>query len=257
MDWVPQHFGDLKESAVSIDVSPSFAVGGAYYFGSLDRLSIRGEITYYRIYAADSDSNNSSRKDRNLSFTASNIEANVTAVLSLFPESPSSPYARNISGRPYNVYGFLGVGVTTVNPTAELNGTKYNLPDFNTELVEYSTLAVVVPVGLGLKYKLNSDLAVLLEIGYRVALTDYLDDVSTTYPGQDAFGNRTAAALSDRGPEVGAEPKAAGVTRGNPADDQYMIVSIKIEYLSLANLLGGGNPYDLKRTKKPRSRRPR
>ncbi len=249
------YYGDLKSSTVSVDVSPSITAGGAYYFGSPDRLSVRGEVTYYRISAADSDSNDPPRLRRNLSFASSNFEFNIAAVVSLFSEPITSPYQRTISRRPYNLYGFIGAGVTTVNPTAELNGTKYNLADFNTELVDYGTIAVIVPLGLGLKYKLNSDLAVLVEAGYRVTLTDYLDDVSTTYPGQDAFSNRTAAALSDRGPEVGSEPKPAGRSRGNPGkNDNYMVVSIKIEYLSIANLISGGNPYDISRTKGPRSR---
>jgi len=249
------YYGDLKASTVSIDISPSATIGGAYYFGSLDRLSVRGELIYYRISAADKDSNDPSRLRRNLSFQASNFEFNVSGVLSLFSEPITSPYTRTISRRPYNVYGFLGVGVTTVNPTAELDGTRYTLPDFNTELIEYGAIAVTIPVGLGIKYKLNPDWAILVEAGYRVTLTDYLDDVSTTYPGQAAFISRTAAALSDRGPEVGAEPRAAGSARGNPGrNDNYMIVSFKIEYLSLSSLISGGNPYDIPRSKVPRRR---
>ena len=62
------YYGDLKASTVSIDITPSVTVGGAYYFGSLDRLSVRGELIYYRISATDSDSNEPSRLRRNLSF---------------------------------------------------------------------------------------------------------------------------------------------------------------------------------------------
>ena len=48
-------------------------------------------------------------------------------------------------------------------------------------------MAVCFPLTVGVKYAINSDLNVFGEIGYRFTNTDYLDDVSTTYAGPEAF----------------------------------------------------------------------
>jgi len=64
-----------------------------------------------------------------------------------------------------------------------------------------------------------------------MTFTDYLDDVSTVYPGINSFSDPVAAALSDRGHELDLSPKAQGKIRGNPEkNDGYFIVNVKVEY---------------------------
>jgi hypothetical protein len=48
-------------------------------------------------------------------------------------------------------------------------------------------MAVCIPFTVGVKYSINEDMNVFAEIGYRFTTTDYIDDVSTTYAGPDAF----------------------------------------------------------------------
>ncbi len=172
----------------------------------------------------------------------------------LFPEV-GSKYTPMRSPSPFNPYAFLGVGITTFKPTAELNGERFNLRKLQTEGVKYGSIAFTIPVGLGARYKINDDWAVGLEGGYRLIFTDYLDDVSTEYQDPNFFEDPNAAALADRGPELGLSAKMAGDQRGSPSsNDNYFIISINIEYLNALNLFSGGNPY---RSFKPKRRKRR
>ncbi len=73
----------------------------------------------------------------------------------------------------------------------------------------------------------------------RFLFTDHLDDVSTVYQDPSTFTDPIALALADRGPEIGVEPRDAGDVRGNPdRNDNYYIISLKIEYLGLGDILG-------------------
>ncbi|WP_340154047.1 DUF6089 family protein [uncultured Marivirga sp.] len=53
----------------------------------------------------------------------------------------------------------------------------------------YSRLQLVIPVGIGARYKLTNNLDISLEVGYRHTFTDYLDDVSGEYIDLSAFGD--------------------------------------------------------------------
>lgn len=61
----------------------------------------------------------------------------------------------------------------------------------------YSLVTVSIPVGIGARYMINESFNVGIEIGYRYAFTDYLDDVGGSY---DATGNLQGLAqqLGDR-----------------------------------------------------------
>ena len=56
----------------------------------------------------------------------------------------------------------------------------------------YSRLQIVIPVGIGARYKLTNNLDLALEIGYRHTFTDYLDDVSAEYVDLGGFGDPRA-----------------------------------------------------------------
>lgn len=194
-----------------------------------NRIGVRGEILWYRISGADSDSDPSTaegRVQRNLSFTAENFEINVAPVLYLLPEKSFS-----INPNPFNLYVTAGIGVTYFNPKAEFQGKLYKLRPLKTEGVEYNQYALVFPVGVGLKYKANNNISLVLEANYRFTFTDYLDDVSTIYRAQSSFADPVAASLADRSQELGFKPFAEGSQRGNPdANDGYLITTLKVSY---------------------------
>jgi len=100
----------------------------------------------------------------------------------------------------------------------------------------YSRFAVVIPVGLGVKFKTTNFLDVSIEVSNRITFTDYLDDVSGRgYPDIKNFDfnndkDITAWALSN--------PSGTGRTRGNPeSDDYYLIVNLKVDFYIQGNFL--------------------
>jgi len=75
----------------------------------------------------------------------------------------------------------------------------------------YSNFQIVLPVGIGARYKLTNNLDIAMEIGYRHTFTDYLDDVSGEYVDISGFGDPSdpnaalAMAMSDKSNQFGAE----------------------------------------------------
>jgi len=241
------YFGDLKEGR---DLDLNLSVGLGFTYKLTSRFVLRSELIWYRISGSDEEAFDQSRRNRNLSFRADNFELSVQGVILLFEERHGL-IKRAPDLRPYNFYGFLGIGVTTVNPRAELNGVWHNLRGLETEGVEYGAVSLVIPGGIGAKYKPNVDWNFALEMSYHLVFSDYYDDVSTVYPDPSIFTDPVAAALSDRSPELGLPSRDAGTQRGNPSsDDGYLIINIRVEYLGLAKLFSGST--NRSRFKKPR-----
>jgi len=238
------YFGELANPGDYIDAKPNINAGLQYYF--TPRISARAELTWFTLEGTDSKADDASRVSRNLSFKSNNLELGFTGAFNLFPNG--NRYYRRSS---INAYGFGGIGLLYFNPTTEYQGQKYSLQPLNTEGADYSRVSVVVPFGLGIRFKAGPNFNVAIEGGYRKLFTDYLDDVSTVHLGPAAFSDPIAAALSDRRPEIGKAAKPAGTQRGNPDDDDgYMLLNVKIEYYLPWDLGGqnSGRTYSKKRS---------
>ncbi len=240
-----------------------FSVGAAHYFGDLNT---RGALNapkpsigmYYRKYMNDyvgvrvhgrfmqlgySDIYNSNdfQKRRNLSFNTSLFELGVQGDFNFFRFEPGSQYYR------FTPYFTGGGSIFYFNPYAYLNGRKYRLQPLRTEgqgsamfpeRKPYSLTSFAFTLGGGFKYNLSRKVNLGLEVLYRFAQTDYLDDVSTTYAGPavfppDAQGHSTAAyLLQDRSYATGDRIGVAGRQRGNSRDkDQFVTAELTIAIL--------------------------
>jgi len=221
---IASYHGDLAEAKVNFD--PNFAVAGDIQFPVEGRFSVRGSLMWYRISAIpdkEFESDNSPNR-RNLSFRSNNIEV---SALGIFTLTPSSPRART----DWTTYLMGGIGATFFNPKAELNGTFHKLQPLNTEGENYSKVALVIPVGIGINYKMSYEWSIVLEGSYRFTTTDYLDDVSTRYIDNNSFTDPIAQQLADRGPEIGVALRSAGDQRGNSDDkDGYLLIQAKVNY---------------------------
>ncbi len=218
------YFGDLKNRGDYFDTKPNINLGLQYVF--TDRIAVRAEAQWFKLAGDDADSNDEELRNRNLSFTSNNLEINVVGMINLFP------YGIRYYQRPaFNLYGFAGIAYLYFNPMAEYEGQKYALQPINTEGANYSRSTIVIPYGIGMKYKVNPFFNLVIEGGFRQTFTDYLDDVSDKYIDNSTFTNPTHAILADRGQELGNNPKNAGSIRGNPdRNDNYFILSAKIEF---------------------------
>jgi hypothetical protein len=98
-------------------------------------------------------------------------------------------------------------------------------------------MGICLPFGVGMKYALNDRMNLGFEIAHRFTNTDYLDDVSKTFVGQDRFppgpdGQPSLAQrLQDRSYETGEIIGIEGRQRGLPNQkDQYVIAEITFSF---------------------------
>jgi hypothetical protein len=205
---------------------PNIAIGAEYYLNS--RLSARGELTYFQINGSDKDADDD-RQERNLSFKSGCVELAVLGAINLSPMG-----VRFYQRSAFNIHAFAGIGVLYFNPKAEYKGETYALQPLQTEGKKYSRIQPVIPVGIGMRIKLDPFFNILVEGGYRFTFTDYLDDASIRrYPAAATLKNDLARALSDRRVEIDTQPSRpteVGV-RGNPKDkDGYLILNVTLQY---------------------------
>lgn len=159
---------------------------------------------------------------------------------------------RGIKGRKMHglyPYGFFGLSAFWFNPRAKAqDGSWTSLKKLGTEgqyIAEtrrpYSRITVAIPIGIGLKWKINRQVLIGLEYGKRKTFTDYIDDTSTTYWPNDVIETEmgaTAAYLADptQGSWIGAAPNQQ---RGDPTDnDSFMFLLFTFNY-TLKTTRGG------------------
>ena len=148
---------------------------------------------------------------------------------------PSSGYKDRAFANPYFL---IGAGITSNNPTAEINGTDVKLRPLRLEGEDYGSLAMIVPVGAGINFFINRYVDFQVEFQYTMAFTGYLDDVSGVYRDPISFADPIAAQLSDRRPEIGLAPAAAGDPRGNGSNDSYIRLGFRLNYYLPKSLYG-------------------
>ena len=244
---VNTYFGDLK-GATDTNLQAGLSATLAYEHLFTDRLAIRASLSLYTIKAADSLSTDREDINRNLSFKANNVEFVVQGLFYRF-RHPYSGYKDRAFANPYV---HLGVGITTNRPKAELAGTEYLLRPLRLEGVDYGSVALVIPVGIGVNIFINRYVDLQLEAQYTLALTSYLDDVSGNYRDPSSFVEPEAMQLSDRRVELGFDPAAAGDPRGNGGgNDSYLRVGFRLGYY-LPKSLYGKSSIRCKVTKKTR-----
>ena len=265
-------------------------VGISYTYRYFPRISVRGSLHWGRIMgddmlsASENEAENVGRFGRNLSFRNDIKELSGVVIVDLFENRQT--YRRRPDFVPY---GFVGIAVYHHNPKAyyergtyyaEGQGTLAPEDDIPTGWYElqplgtggqyaegdypepYKRVGISIPFGLGVRYKLDRNWDLSLEVGWRKTFTDYLDDSSGGYASKadilagGGSNPKAAALLSDRsaasgfkvvpdetGTPYGAATLNANSTRqsygtvrnnrrGNDADDDWYITSnITINYI--------------------------
>jgi Domain of unknown function (DUF6089) len=124
---------------------------------------------------------------------------------------------------PYNKYGDLkwlsteGQG-TSANPNVK----------------QYALTQPSLPIGVGIKFIPLKRIIIGIEAGVRYTLTDYIDDVSTTYPDPAillAERGKVAVAASNPGKYKFPNNNPTGYQRGGSAKDYYFISFVYMSYV--------------------------
>ncbi|HLF63617.1 MAG TPA: DUF6089 family protein [Saprospiraceae bacterium] len=225
------YFGDLNTNYSLKRLGPAGGFVVRYNFNN--RLSAKLAGMYGRLQAMDSDSENSFQRSRNLSFRSAVVDASLQIEFNFFP------YVHGSDQDFYTPYIFLGAGIYYANPKAKLNDTWIPLQSLGTEGQpiggEYSLANPALAYGIGFKSDINSVWSLNIELSGRALFSDYLDDVSKTYPNLLQLQNlrgMQAALLSDRSGEVVPEPIGEpGRQRGNSKNnDAFAFLTVGLVY---------------------------
>lgn len=230
-----------------------WAVGG-FARRKINRLiSVNAGLLYMRIQGADELSTYRPRRGRNLNFRNDMFELYLRPEFTIYQDN-------DLGGRgryrlDFRLFGYAGIAAFYHNPKGQLNreGEFYALQPLNTELADYSTVGVSVPVGIGFHFTQRRRHRFGWDLGWRTTFTDYLDDASTVYadpnllPGgpsgiaaQMADQSGFAYALDPTLPDpnnygyytsAGNSPDKANI-RGDPThNDSYLTMTFTYSYV--------------------------
>ncbi|MCR9084101.1 MAG: hypothetical protein NXH89_16865, partial [Cyclobacteriaceae bacterium] len=147
-----QYFGELYSFwKYNEGVQPDWNANIAFHRTIGTNLRAKGEFSYIKMSGQDPPSDpRAFRTPRNLHFRARNWE--VSGVIQYFWHPVKVP---NIHRPLWNPYIFVGIGMSTNNPQAQLDGEWVDLRPLALENNPYDRFITVFPMGLGFKYKLN------------------------------------------------------------------------------------------------------
>lgn len=212
------------------------AAGGMLKYCFDNRFSVRAHYVQGMISGTDANfSTIESLRMRNLGFrsTIHEIGLGLEAMVIGFGGKPH-PGGERMVRHFFSMYVFGGMAGTKFNPQALYEGRWVDLQPLRTEgQSPYRRTALALPYGFGLKLNLTKWSAVGFELGFRKVFSDYLDDVSGSYPDIALLrkNNPMAAALSYRTPEVNGDltTNPLGNKRGDESGtDSYLFAGVSL-----------------------------
>lgn len=224
------YLGDLQPKVMTYK-DPGFSTGIFVRHNINPFLSVRGFINYGRIHSSDANSADYEHMLRNLSFRSYILETGGDFEVSILPYDKFNPTNKKYK-RYFNItpYFFGGLNIFHFNPKTFYKNEWVELQPLQTEGQHYSLTQIAIPFGMGIKQQFTKNFSVAIETGFRKTFTDYLDDVSGSYPDLVAMkqDNPTAAKLSFRGDELVENPQAMpikGAQRGTSSNMDWYIMS--------------------------------
>ncbi len=208
--------------------------GGLVYRKAINRrYALKTSLLYGSIKGDDALAKNAYQKNRNLNFKSILLELSGQLEFNFMPYELGNPEF------PWTPYIFCGLSGFYFNPKGNQDGTWRELRPLATEgqgvlpgKKTYMRTQLSFPFGVGLKANLGDNFALSVEMGLRRTFTDYLDDVSTTYPDKTSLGianGSTAVLYSD--PSLSKDFNNDFRQRGNSqTKDWYSFSGIMITY---------------------------
>jgi len=222
---VANYFGDLAPTPVVSETKGASGVFARINFSS--SFAWTNSFSYAQV--SGNDKNFAFNSARNLNF-----KSDIYEYASTF-EFNYLKYGVGVLENKFTSYLFAGIGVFGFNAQGYYNNQWYNLKDFQTEGVSYQPYSFAIPFGIGVKWILNKNFNFECQLGFRRTYTDYLDDVSKTYPDITLKLKSSAAAATLTDPSAllngGVFVNKNGYKRGNSDNyDWYMIAQVSLSY---------------------------
>ncbi len=227
------YFGDLNTRA---KLNRAKLAASIFFRKNLGNyIAVRVGASFAQLgYSDKYNTHNQYMYTRNLSFNSKVWELTLQGDFNFFRFMPGEP---QYSFTPYITFG---AGVFSYDPYAYLRGRKVNLRPLGTEGQggsPYSSMAISIPFGGGFKYALNDKVNIGFEVLHRFTNTDYLDDVSKTYPSSSVFPLNPDGSpsdgflLYDRSYELGEPIGIPGRQRGNSKQkDQFVTAMFHVSF---------------------------
>lgn len=210
------YIGDLNPGRHFYFTQP--AIGLFYRYTPNYRYAFRGGFNFGQIMGDDSQSEDPDQLQRNLNFKSNIYDFHAIAEFNFYEYRISNDKFK------FTTFLFLGLDVFRFKPQGKLNNSWVDLQSLNTEGQSsgYRLTQVGIPFGVGLKMNVSKQVGIGLEWGPRKTFTDYLDDVSGTYPDytKTPFKNIKAQQLSDRSKNGGNN---INKQRGNPRTKDWFV----------------------------------
>ena len=227
------YFGDLNTRSKLNRAKMAATIFFRKNFGNY--IAVRVGASFAQLgYSDKYNTHNQYMFTRNLSFNSKVWELTLQGDFNFFRFMPGDPLYS------FTPYITLGAGVFSYDPYAYLKGQKKMLRNLGTEgqgSNPYSSMAISIPFGGGFKYALNSRVNIGFEILHRFTNTDYLDDVSKTYPAASVFPLNPDGSpsdgflLYDRSYELGEPIGIEGRQRGNSKQkDQFVTAMVHLTF---------------------------
>ena len=213
------YIGDINSRGHFLNSHPA---GGIYFrYCNTYRTAFRFSLNYGEISANDANSDEANQKERNLSFSSKLYEFSSVAEFN-FVE-----YRIGHERHKFTMFLFAGLSAFYFNPTIDLGFGKEYLSNYNTEGQAYPKIQLGIPFGIGIKMNIGKKVGIGIEWGPRKTFTDYLDDVSGSYPETPVY-NSNGINLSDRTIDGSS---SFGNMRGNPSNkDWYFYYGLTLNF---------------------------
>jgi len=204
---VSNYQGDLAPIAF-VAKETHLAAGAFAKYNLTSIFGMKASVYTGLISGNDDNSTEYWKQQRNLSFQSRIYEASLMFEMNLAKYNPKYKYTILAP------YVFFGAGFYHFNPRTRYEGIWYDLQPLGTEgqglpqypdRQPYNLTQYSFPMGFGFKGRVDKYWNIGVEMGYRKTITDYLDDVSTTYISKellDEFHGEITWELSNRSDEV-------------------------------------------------------
>ena len=222
---ISRYKGEL--SPHSFDTKFIHFAGGVFFRHNWNRhWSWIGELNFGKVSGNDAALKTSFETNRNLNFYSTIWDLTPGIEFNFFP------YETGNSDFPFTPYIFTGLSVFKFNPKSEgvelqpLGTEGQGLPGRSKA---YHRLSFAIPIGGGIKISVGQSVGLGIQVSARRTFTDYLDDVSTTYPdlnqlraarGSDAVYFSDPGVFHDSIPDY---PVYEGKERGTPSDKDWYL----------------------------------
>jgi len=201
------------------------------------RFAYKAELMYLNIQSDERNSEDTIAKNRGLHFKSPVYELSGQVEFNFLPFQPDNPLYT------WTPFIYTGISLFHFNPQGEnYEGEWLDLQPLGTEgqgttsfpnKEKYSLIQYAIAMGGGFKIAVNPSFNIILEYSARKTFTDYLDDVSTTYPGSGVTGmSPEGTYMSD--PATDGRPSGThelGEQRGDPdKKDWYSFAGITLSF---------------------------